>query len=129
MEREKEGETGRISLEPGCYFKTLDVPQIKPVCGGQGETGEKVAHSTLRGSRFKKQGSLLMKLVLGSCRVSRSLHPPTRILEVYIEIFTGLSLVFSPPGLNNRVFAEGCLLESSACRGRWAGSAFQQGRG
>lgn len=31
MERKKEGRTGRISPEPGCYFKTLDVPQMKLV--------------------------------------------------------------------------------------------------
>lgn len=32
-----------------------------------------------------------MNLVLGGCKTGRSLHLPTRILEVYIEALTGFS--------------------------------------
>lgn len=32
VERKKEGGTGRVSLDPGC-FKTLAVPQMKPETG------------------------------------------------------------------------------------------------
>ena len=40
-------------------------------------------HSRLLGGRFNKQGNLQARLVLSSCRMSRSLLLPTRILSLY----------------------------------------------
>ena len=39
----------------------------------------------LIGGRFNKQRNLHTRLVLGSCKMNRSPHSPTRILKVYIE--------------------------------------------
>ena len=36
------------------------------------------------GGRFNKQGNLLFSLVLGGNKMSRSWHPLTRILQVYM---------------------------------------------
>ena len=38
---------------------------------------------------------------LGCCKIHRSLRPPSKTLEVYIEVLRGLSHVFSPDGLDN----------------------------
>ena len=38
--------------------------------------------------RFSEPGNLHARLVWGRCKMSRSLHPPTRISSVYIEAFT-----------------------------------------
>lgn len=48
--------------------------------------------SRLTGGKVKKQGNLLERLVLGGHKTGRSLHVPTRILKVYIEILTGYLL-------------------------------------
>lgn len=56
----------------------------------------------LVGGRYNKQGNLLMKIVLGDYKVSRSLCRPTRILTVYTKALMGFSHVSSPDGLNNK---------------------------
>ena len=69
-------------------------------------------HSRFVGGSFNKQGILHRRLVLGGCKLSKSLHPPTRILKVYIEALTGFSHIFSPGGLNNSAFlSQGYILE------------------
>ena len=57
--------------------------------------------SRLVSGQFKKQGNIHARLILYHQKVSGSLHPPTRILEVYIETLTGLSHVYCPDGFNN----------------------------
>ena len=51
-------------------------------------------------------GPCSVRLVLGSFKMSRSLHPPTRILKVYIDL-TGFSHMFSPDSLNHTLVSYG----------------------
>lgn len=68
------------------------------------------------GGGFNKQESLHMKLVLGNYKLSRCLHPPTRILRVYIEVLMGCSHVYSPDGLNHRWLFQAAVLKGLFCR-------------
>lgn len=67
---------------------------MAPGHGGQGQTEERGRASRSVGGSFNKQGNLLMRLVLGGCKVSRSSHPSVRILKVYVEALTGFSPVY-----------------------------------
>lgn len=71
---------------------------------------KKAVHSRWVGCRFNKQGNLLMKLVLGNPRMSRSPHSSTRILKVYEEALTGFSDIHSPDGLNDTLLSQDCVL-------------------
>lgn len=62
-------------------------------------------HSRLVGSGLKKQGNLLMRLVLGNWKMNTSSHQPTRILKVYVEALSGLSHVYRPDGLENTLLS------------------------
>lgn len=55
-----------------------------------------------------------MSFVLGSYKTSKSPHPPTRILRVYIESLAGFNYVYCPDGLNNTFFCQGYVLETAA---------------
>lgn len=46
-------------------------------------------HSRLVGGRINKQGNLYTRLVLGSPKMSRSPHPPTRTIKVFVEALRG----------------------------------------
>ena len=50
--------------------------------------------------------------------MGRSLHQATRSLEVYIEVLTGFSHVFSPHSLNNTILSQGYVLEMAPTVGR-----------
>lgn len=52
-----------------------------------------------------------MSLVLGSCKMSRSLHLDTTTLTVYIDALKRFSLVYSPEVLNDTLRSQGCVLE------------------
>ena len=54
-----------------------------------------------------------MRLVLGSCKTSKFVHLPARILKVSMEALTGLSHTYHPDGLNNTVLSQGCVLETA----------------
>ena len=41
------------------------------------------------GGSFNKQGNLHTRLALGGCKRNKSLHPPARILKVYIQALLG----------------------------------------
>lgn len=58
---------------------------------------------------------------LGCSKMSRSLYPPTRTLEVYIEALTGLSHVHHPDGLSNTLLSHARVLEN----GSYGGSSGQ----
>ena len=62
-----------IPIPPPLYAEGREIPK------------KEVAHSRLVAGRFNKQGNLFIRLVLGGCKTSRSLHLPTSILKVYIE--------------------------------------------
>lgn len=48
------------------------------------------------------------------CKTSRSPHPPTRILKVYIVALTGFSHIISPDVLNTTLFFQGYILQMAA---------------
>lgn len=60
----------------------LGVPWVKSktisVCGGGEKPKKKADHSRLVDGMFNKQGNLHTRLVLGSHKMSRSLHPPAK---------------------------------------------------
>lgn len=64
---------------------------------------------------------LKTRLVLGSHKVSRSLHCPSRILEVYIEALTGFSHVSCLDGLNMTSLTQSYVLgpASGSKEGKW----------
>lgn len=104
-----------------CWCTSLEVPQVKSkIAPMQRKTKVEAGDYRLVSGRFKKQGNLHGRLVLGSCKTSGTLHPPARILKAYIEVLTGSSRVFSPDGLNTTLFYQGCVLEMapSARRGQ-----------
>lgn len=61
---------------------------------------KEAGQSRLVGGEFRKPGNLKTRLVLGSCKITRSPHLRDRILNVYIEALTA----FSPNGLNNTYY-------------------------
>ena len=70
-------------------------------------------HPRLIGGRFSKQGNVHRRLVLGSCKVRKSLNLPTRILKVCIEDLTEFSHIFSPDGLSNAIVSQVCIFENN----------------
>ena len=67
-------------------------------------------HSRLVGSSFSKLGNLHLSFVLSDCKMSRSLHPPAGILEIYREVCMGFSLSLGPGGLRNTLVSQSCVL-------------------
>lgn len=77
--------------------------------------------------RFNKQGNLLKRLVLGSCKMSRSSHSPTRTLNVYTEVSTTFSHTHCPD-VSTPHYSQGCVAETAPSMGTldrmyipWAG--------
>lgn len=60
------------------------------------------------------KGTCMQGLSWAGCKVSRFLHPPTRILKVYIKALTGFSHIHYPEDLNNTLFSQGCILENGS---------------
>lgn len=60
--------------------------EIGSIQGGQGETKKEAGHSRLVGGSFIKQGNLCTRLVLGHCKMTRSLHLPAIILSLYKDL-------------------------------------------
>lgn len=98
----RSGEKGHPCLDPSfrgraSSFSPLRMMlhwfiQLTPVHGGQGETSERGSPLQIVMWQVKKQGNLLTRLVLCHCKMSRSLHPPTGILKVYVEALMGFRL-------------------------------------
>lgn len=88
-----------------CWFETSGASRVKsetcPHNRVQREAGKEVDHLRQVGGRFNKQDNLHTRLVPGHCKISRSLHPPFKILRVYIEAFTRFSHVCHPEHLSN----------------------------
>ena len=85
---------------------------------GKERPAKEADHSRLVCGRFKKQGNLLTRLVLGHYKMSRSLHPPTRILKVYIEALMGFSLICHPDYLKNTLLFQDCVLKNGSHGGQ-----------
>ena len=100
-----------------------------PYADGKERLKKEVDHSRLVGGRFNKQVNLHMRLVLGSCNMSRSLHSPARILKVYTEALTGFSHIFSPDGLNNTLLSQCFILENISHCGNSGQNAYSKDRG
>ena len=97
---------GRLS---NCWFKNWP-----PYTEGKETLKKEIEHSKLVGSSSNKQRNLYTRLVLGSCKMSKSLHQSTRMLKVYIEALTRFSHIHSPDGLNNTLLFQGCILENGS---------------
>lgn len=54
--------------------------------------------------------------------MSRSLHPPPKILEVYIEALKGLSHIYCLDGLNSTLLSRSCVLEQGSQVGMVGGT-------
>lgn len=66
------------------------------------------------GGRFNRQENLLTSLVLGIHKMSRSLHLPNRILEVFREALTGFTPMPSPDVFCNILLSQGYVHENSS---------------
>lgn len=76
---------------------TLEVrSEIGPILGGLGETKGRGGPSRLVGGRFNNKGNLPSRSVLGSCKKSRYLYPPTQISKVYLEALGGIRCIYPP---------------------------------
>lgn len=85
--------------------------------------------SRLVGGGFNKQRKLWTKLVLGSRRMSRSLHLTTRIVSLYKGLGGGQSDTQSD-GLKNALLSPDCVLEVAPVWETWEACIFQgQGPG
>lgn len=62
------------------------------------------------------KGSLHMTFVLGSCKISRSLHLPTKSQKCY-EALTGFCHVYGPDSLNTTSVSQGYIPEAVSGRG------------
>ena len=63
--------------------------------------------------RFNKQVNLLTRLVLGSCKMRRSSHSPTRTLKVYTEGLNCIQSHILSRCLNTTLFSRLCHWNSS----------------
>ena len=61
-----------------------------------------------------------MRLVLVAHYTSRSPHPPSRILKVYVEPLPGFSHIYGSDHLNDALISQGYILENdSHCENGW----------
>lgn len=85
--------------------------------------------SRLVGGGFNKQRKLCTKLVLGSRRMSRSLHLTTRIVSLYKGL-CGVQPDTQSDGLKNTLLSPDCVLEVAPVWETWEACIFQgQGPG
>ena len=75
---------------------------------------KKADHSKSVGSSLNKQGNLIMMLVLGCHKMSRSPHLPTRILKVYIESLTVFRHMYNPGSFKNTLLSQGYVLGTAS---------------
>ena len=68
-----------------------------------------MGHSKGSPEREVQKVHLHMNLVLGGGKI-RSPHPPTTILDIYVEALNGLGYVYHEDGLNNTVLHHPWLL-------------------
>lgn len=61
--------------------------------------------------KFNKQGNLLIRLVLGNSKMGRSLHPPARVLKIYIDALPEFCYTYCSNSLNIHCFLKALLLK------------------
>lgn len=66
---------------------------------------------------------------MGSHKTSRSLHPPTRMLKVYIEALTRFSHEYHSDDLNNILLLQGCFVENGYHHGNVGQEVYSKDRG
>lgn len=81
---------------------------------GKERPKKEAEHSGLVGGSFNSKRNLHGRLVLGIHKMSRSLHPSTRILNIYTEALNGFSHIHYPDGLSNTLLSQGCTLENGS---------------
>lgn len=91
--------------------------KLAPVLGGQKETVEAGYSRWQYVAVLIKQRTFFMRLVLGSCKMSRSPHLPARILNMYLESLSGFGHVFCTDGLNNTLLSPSCILKMAPAMG------------
>lgn len=101
-------------------------PNLPPDMVGKERLKKEAGHSRLVGGKFNKQGNLHTRLVLGSHKTSRCLHPPTRILKVYVESLTVVNYIYYLDGLNNTILSQCFVLENRKPWEWWSGHTFQR---
>ena len=67
----------------------------------------------------------MYEISLCSCKISRSPHSPTKILDISIEDLPGSSHVFTPDGINISYSLKAVFLRQHLDVGWWAEGAFQ----
>lgn len=77
-----------------------EIGNRSPYMEGRGRPKKEAIYFRLTSGRFKKQGNLHMRVVLGGHKTSRSSHPPSGILNVYIEVLTGFGHICHLDDLN-----------------------------
>ena len=103
-----------------CWFATSGASWVKletssHTLEGKERWKKEANPSRLVGGRFNKQRNL--------CEMSRSLHlppqPPRILKNVYVEVLTGFSHIFSPGGLNHTLLSQVCILVIPSGKSRW----------
>ena len=84
---------------------------------GQERPKKGAGHSGYVGDRFNQLGNLPMKLGLGGCEVSRSLHLPAGILKMYMVTLIRFKHKNHPDDITNTLLSPGRILENSGCFG------------
>lgn len=104
---------------PDCSFassKPQELPEcnlkLSPISEEQGESEERGSPLATGTWQFELAREITMRLVLSSAQREVPMHPPARILKVYIEALTGFSHVYCPDDLT--LFFQGCILENSS---------------
>lgn len=74
------------------------------------------------GGSYHLLGNLLMRLVLHSCKMNTSQHPPTRILHIYIRVLMGFSHVLGPDSVYTVFLSPACILGAFLGAGKARGT-------
>lgn len=92
------------------------------------QKSRKANYSRLVGRSLNKQENLHTRLVLGGWKMSRSLHKHSRILRLYIEIFTGFAHVHHLNGLSDTLLSQGCVIENGFHYGNYGSKVYSKDR-
>lgn len=104
---------------PGWNLKLAPYPE------GKKRRKTEEDHFRLVGRSFIKQGNLHTNLVLGSHKMSRSLHPLTTILEVYIEAITKFNHIF----ILKNLLSQRCVFQTASTMGNCGQHVHSKDRG
>lgn len=94
--------------------------KLAPSREGREKPKKEAGHSRLVGGSFIQQGNSCMRLVLGHCKMTRSLHLSAIILSLYKDLTSHIpsSHVYHPDGLNTTILSQVCVLGTSSGAGK-----------